>query len=632
MAAAGGGNGGAVWRSRREVGGAGHVEDWRSCDGEHSERDDGSTDSDDSDVTDGYYTDADGVPGVVASTDVAVEDDVDGDPHAPAAAAGAGAGVAVRAGGARCTRAHAHTAAYPVGSRVADLIVIWLGTPAFPGDAVTLVRPELPNAAAVRLLRHIECHPGEPYCCIGAWRPGGRRAGGTALGVILQLRYSDYVPPRGPHATGRATTAVFVAVQLCRVAAPRVCRFGEVATAVVEGEECDRDVAPEDASRSHFHAWAWRRGSVARAAGRAWAALQAVAPGYLRGGREGGASGLRGMPPALPPLPPPTPCAASSVGTSAGCVYIRNADEDDPPPPPPVVASHPAAPTWRVAAASPADLLFAMCRSEVVTMGAGAARVRAATSRNVATNLLAIAAALGRPAPVVACAACGVGVGRVRHALAVGGTNGTPLLVNPAGIHFRLVTLSCLRHRAVFIASFPTRRATWFLGYAWAPLQCASCGAHLGWRYDWLPHGRPSLNALCAANPVVAARSAAEAIAAPPAPVPAGFRLRGTTALLAPGGTEPYNVHMLPRSAALAIAPVAHSPIAYHFALGAAVQPPTPLESLVPPPPPGHPATFFGLSCDAIKVRDLAADDAFVDGDPGGSGGGSGGGGGAASL
>ena len=57
-------------------------------------------------------------------------------------------------------------------------------------------------------------------------------------------------------------------------------------------------------------------------------------------------------------------------------------------------------------------------------------------------------------------------------------------LRNPHGYVFDVVTLSQTFPRGAAIARGPpTERHTFFPGYGWQPIQCASCGAHLGWRF-----------------------------------------------------------------------------------------------------------------------------------------------------
>jgi hypothetical protein len=58
----------------------------------------------------------------------------------------------------------------------------------------------------------------------------------------------------------------------------------------------------------------------------------------------------------------------------------------------------------------------------------------------------------------------------------------TATYYNPYGIACEIRTFR--RARNLEAADFSTDDHTWFEGYAWQPVGCARCGAHLGWKYD----------------------------------------------------------------------------------------------------------------------------------------------------
>ncbi|MCB9642798.1 MAG: hypothetical protein H6728_06940 [Myxococcales bacterium] len=62
----------------------------------------------------------------------------------------------------------------------------------------------------------------------------------------------------------------------------------------------------------------------------------------------------------------------------------------------------------------------------------------------------------------------------------IGGQH-THIFTNPAGFVYRL---GCFREaEGLQKDGPPCHDATWFAGYAWQILRCASCGIHLGWLY-----------------------------------------------------------------------------------------------------------------------------------------------------
>jgi cereblon len=53
---------------------------------------------------------------------------------------------------------------------------------------------------------------------------------------------------------------------------------------------------------------------------------------------------------------------------------------------------------------------------------------------------------------------------------------------NPYG-HMRVI-LTAIEAHSWTIGSEPTTDFTWFAGYAWTVIDCASCHCHLGWLYE----------------------------------------------------------------------------------------------------------------------------------------------------
>ena len=60
---------------------------------------------------------------------------------------------------------------------------------------------------------------------------------------------------------------------------------------------------------------------------------------------------------------------------------------------------------------------------------------------------------------------------------------------NPAGFLRRIVTVRVAE--SLTFAGDPTTNFTWFPGYAWTVALCATCGGHLGWRYDAVSGATP---------------------------------------------------------------------------------------------------------------------------------------------
>jgi hypothetical protein len=88
-----------------------------------------------------------------------------------------------------------------------------------------------------------------------------------------------------------------------------------------------------------------------------------------------------------------------------------------------------------------------------------------------------------RPAEdaVILCRRCGNELTASRHALAVEGKT-RHQLVNPAGVAFLVRTFGEAPGCAPYgdASSF----FSWFSGHTWRIAVCASCGVHVGWRFE----------------------------------------------------------------------------------------------------------------------------------------------------
>jgi hypothetical protein len=81
---------------------------------------------------------------------------------------------------------------------------------------------------------------------------------------------------------------------------------------------------------------------------------------------------------------------------------------------------------------------------------------------------------------VVVCAACGHHVTDLDERHAVNGAH-EHTFVNPAGFAF---VIGCWRAAPGCVAiSPPDATFSWFPGWSWQVVVCASCRVHLGWRY-----------------------------------------------------------------------------------------------------------------------------------------------------
>ncbi len=95
---------------------------------------------------------------------------------------------------------------------------------------------------------------------------------------------------------------------------------------------------------------------------------------------------------------------------------------------------------------------------------------------------IAFAGFLGRPPGTIACRLCGARIASEDDLMQVLGRPVQAAYVNPLGLACEIVTLG--RATNIAGADVSTGEHTWFEGYAWRPVACASCGQHLGWRYE----------------------------------------------------------------------------------------------------------------------------------------------------
>lgn len=88
----------------------------------------------------------------------------------------------------------------------------------------------------------------------------------------------------------------------------------------------------------------------------------------------------------------------------------------------------------------------------------------------------------------ITCRNCGARIAREEDRLSVMGRPFQAIYLNPLGQPCKIATLSDAAN--VTAAAFSTEEYTWFEGYAWRPVACASCQQHLGWRYEATAPGR----------------------------------------------------------------------------------------------------------------------------------------------
>jgi hypothetical protein len=81
---------------------------------------------------------------------------------------------------------------------------------------------------------------------------------------------------------------------------------------------------------------------------------------------------------------------------------------------------------------------------------------------------------------LVRCAACGHGLARPRDAFSVNGATEHEFM-NPSGLRFVVRCFS--KADGAREVGESSDVWTWFPGYAWTPLACGACHAHVGWSF-----------------------------------------------------------------------------------------------------------------------------------------------------
>jgi len=97
---------------------------------------------------------------------------------------------------------------------------------------------------------------------------------------------------------------------------------------------------------------------------------------------------------------------------------------------------------------------------------------------------------------VLRCRRCGVGVAKYSDVVAMSESGVSALFSNPHGVTFRIVTAQRVSSDATELSGPPELQDSWYPGYAWSILSCASCRSHLGWRFDWVGAEMPTIRPL----------------------------------------------------------------------------------------------------------------------------------------
>lgn len=79
------------------------------------------------------------------------------------------------------------------------------------------------------------------------------------------------------------------------------------------------------------------------------------------------------------------------------------------------------------------------------------------------------------------CRACRCRITSDDQRIAINGSH-THTFFNPDGLVFELGCFG--QAQGCLIGSQASTLFTWFAGFAWRPVSCARCGAHLGWRFE----------------------------------------------------------------------------------------------------------------------------------------------------
>ena len=87
-----------------------------------------------------------------------------------------------------------------------------------------------------------------------------------------------------------------------------------------------------------------------------------------------------------------------------------------------------------------------------------------------------------RAAGDISCRNCGTKVASEKDLFSAMGRPARATYVNPLGLACEIITVR--RAAGLVAGAFSSEEHTWFEGFAWRPVACASCQAHLGWRYE----------------------------------------------------------------------------------------------------------------------------------------------------
>lgn len=85
----------------------------------------------------------------------------------------------------------------------------------------------------------------------------------------------------------------------------------------------------------------------------------------------------------------------------------------------------------------------------------------------------------------IRCTQCGETITTISSLFTIGGAEGTTgAYVNEYGIVHQTQTVRTVDADHVFCVGNRESRDSWFSGYTWTIMHCATCAAHLGWKFD----------------------------------------------------------------------------------------------------------------------------------------------------
>lgn len=93
----------------------------------------------------------------------------------------------------------------------------------------------------------------------------------------------------------------------------------------------------------------------------------------------------------------------------------------------------------------------------------------------------------------IRCKQCGETITTISSLFTIGGAEGTTgAYVNEYGIVHQTQTVRTVDADHVFCVGNRESRDSWFNGYTWTIMHCATCAAHLGWKFDAIRGQRPT--------------------------------------------------------------------------------------------------------------------------------------------